>query len=73
MSWKDFFSPAKNIEAGELRAYIDANPEGSFTLLDVRQPAEYEGARIPGSRLLPLPELSERAAGLDPSRPVIVY
>lgn len=73
MSWKDFFSPVQNVEADELKAYINTHPEGSFTLLDVRQPAEYEGVRIPGSTLAPLPRLSEQIAGLDPSRPVIVY
>ena len=73
MAWKDFFTPAKNIEADALKAFIASHPEGSFTLLDVRQPAEYEESRIPGSRLAPLPQLSEKAAGIDPSRPVIVY
>ncbi len=73
MSWRDFFTPVQNIEAEELKAYINTHSEGSFTLLDVRQPEEYEGSRIPGSTLAPLPRLSERAAGLDPSRPVIVY
>ncbi len=73
MSWRGFFSPVQHIEAEELKAYINTHPEGSFTLLDVRQPAEYEEARIPGSTLAPLPQLSEQTAGLDPSRPVVVY
>ena len=55
----------------EAREY--ANQEGSFTLLDVRQPSEYESARIPGSLLMPLPSLSEQLQELDPDKPVIAY
>jgi rhodanese-related sulfurtransferase len=47
--------------------------EGTYNLLDVRQPAEYEKARIPGARLIPLPELADRLKELDPDKPVIAY
>jgi rhodanese-related sulfurtransferase len=39
----------------------------------VRQPAEYEQERIPGSKLIPLPQLLERSVELDPAKPVIAY
>jgi rhodanese-related sulfurtransferase len=61
------------METDEARAYIAKHKEGTFTLLDIRQPAEYEKARIPGARLIPLPELSDRLAELDPEKPMIVY
>jgi len=47
--------------------------EGSYTLLDVRQPGEYVSGRIPGATLIPLPELSDRLGELDPQKPVIAY
>jgi rhodanese-related sulfurtransferase len=61
------------METDEARAYIAKHKEGTFTLLDIRQPAEYEKTRIPGARLIPLPELSDRLAELDPEKPMIVY
>ena len=73
MSIRDIFSSFNNINAEQFQAFIDANSEGSFTILDVRQPSEYEGARIPGSQLIPLPTLNERLQELDPEKPVIAY
>lgn len=44
----------------------------SLTLLDVRQPWEYERRRLPGALLLPLGRLaSEHAAALDSDAEVI--
>jgi len=47
----------------------------NLLLLDVREPAEYETARIEGSRLLPLGELPRRLAELSDwkERPVVVH
>ena len=42
------------------------------TLLDVRQPAEFEEARIPGAVLIPLAELPDRLAELPEGEPVLV-
>ena len=55
------------------KAFIDKHKEGTYTLLDVRQSGEYEKVRIPGSKLVPLPELSDRLGELDPDKPVIAY
>ena len=73
MKWKQFFIPAKNMNAEEARGYMSERKEGEFTLLDVRQPGEYERARIPGGLLIPLPELTDRLQELDPNKPTIVY
>jgi len=73
MKWKQFFIPAKNMNTEEARSYMSERKEGEFTLLDVRQPGEYERARIPGGLLIPLPELTDRLQELDPSKPTIVY
>ena len=71
MKWKQFFTPAKSMDAGEARSYLQNHPEGTFTLLDVRQPGEFEQSRIPGAKLIPLPELPGRTSELDPGKPVI--
>ncbi|TPW90625.1 hypothetical protein FJ656_36795, partial [Schumannella luteola] len=42
-------------------------------LLDVREPAEAEIARIPGSLLIPFGELTLRMGELDPAKPLVVY
>ena len=73
MRFRNLFTPVNDIDTKQLRTFIDSNEEGSFTLLDVRQPSEYETARIPGSKLLPLPSLDDRLKELDPQKPVIAY
>jgi len=73
MGIRDMFSSFTNMNTEQLQAFINANKEGSFTLLDVRQPSEYENARIPGSQLMPLPSLNEQLQELDPDKPVIAY
>ena len=52
---------------------MNEHKEGSYTLLDVRQPTEYETARIPGAMLIPIGELPDRIGELDPEKPVIAY
>ena len=42
-------------------------------LLDVREPWEADIATIPGSTLIPLGELGDRAGELDPAASVVVY
>ena len=73
MGIMNIFSQVNNINAGQLQAFIDSNKEGDFTLLDVRQPSEYENGRIPGSKLIPLPDLNDRLSELDAQKAVIAY
>jgi rhodanese-related sulfurtransferase len=73
MGIRDIFSSFTNMDTEQFQTFIDANKKGSFTLLDVRQPSEYERARIPGSQLIPLPTLNERLQELDSDKPVIAY
>ena len=73
MRLRNLFTPVTDMSTVQLQTFIDSNEEGSFTLLDVRQPSEYENARIPGSKLLPLPSLDDRLNELDPLKPVIAY
>ncbi len=73
MLWKQFLTPVTNMETGEARGYIKEHKEGTFVLLDVRQPKEYEKERLPGAVLIPLPELTDRLKELEPMKPTIVY
>jgi rhodanese-related sulfurtransferase len=41
-------------------------------LIDVREPVEYQIARIEGARLLPLSQFHEWAEGLNPEEEIIV-
>lgn len=73
MKWKQFFTPVKSIDTDDARTYLKSHEEGSYTLLDVRQPGEYERERIPGAKLIPLPELADRLNELDPDKPILTY
>jgi adenylyltransferase/sulfurtransferase len=55
----------------ELKSRLDRR-EPIF-ILDVRNPEEYQICRLPGSTLLPLPELSQRFAELDKEREMVVH
>jgi len=59
-----------SITPGELKARLDAGDRPE--LLDVREPWEFDLARIEGSRLIPMGELSERVAELDPAAETVV-
>jgi len=63
----------KAIFPNEAKTFIDSNEEGTFTLLDVRQPFEYEQAHLPGAKLIPLPQLVDSLEELDPHQPILVY
>jgi len=73
MRWKQFLTPVKSFDAAEAKNYMNRTAGDAFTLLDVRQPEEYESEHLPGAKLIPLPELSGRLAELDAEKPTIVY
>lgn len=73
MKWRQLLTPVRSMDTDEAKAYMAEHKEGTFTLLDVRQPGEYEKERIPGAKLISLPELSDGIGELDPEKPVIVY
>jgi rhodanese-related sulfurtransferase/rubrerythrin len=73
MRWKQFFTPVKSLDAAEARHFISRAAADSFTLLDVRQPEEYESEHLPGAKLIPLPQLTERLPEIDAQKPTIVY
>ncbi len=73
MRWKQFFTPIKSINVDEGRRLIEKNPSDELTILDVRQPGEYKDQHIPGAKLIPMADLNQRIAELDPNKPMIVY
>jgi adenylyltransferase/sulfurtransferase len=58
------------ISVTELKALMDAGQ--APTIVDVREPHEFEICRIPGAILIPLRELPSRVAELDPARDLIL-
>ncbi|MFL5346333.1 MAG: rhodanese-like domain-containing protein [Hyalangium sp.] len=67
--------PVPEISPDELAALLAGPAEARPALLDVRFPDEHAWVALPGSVLIPLPELEERAEELEPlrGRPVVVY
>ena len=63
----------REIDVQQFAARLDAGE--AFYLLDVRQPWEHEIAAFPGSRLIPLNQLAERATEAQPPEgcTVVVY
>ncbi len=57
----------------DFEVYIAGHREGTYQLIDVRQPEEYEQFHLPGSGLIPLPPLSDSTEGLDRARDLIIY
>jgi adenylyltransferase/sulfurtransferase len=51
----------------ELKRALD-DPQLGIQVLDVREPSEYQIARIDGARLFPMSTLPQRIAELDPNR-----
>ena len=70
---KQLFTPVKSMNTEEAKKYINEHQEGTFTLLDVRQPSEYQEEHIPGAKLVPLPDLNDRQKEIDREKPMIVY
>lgn len=73
MRWKQFLTPVQSIDTDQARSMIDENSGQKMTILDVRQPNEYEASHIPGAKLIPLPDLGNRLAEIDPQKPTLIY
>ena len=73
MKWKQFFTPIKSIDSQQGREMLAAAKADEVTVLDVRQPNEYAAGHLPGAKLIPLPELSDRLKEIDPEKPTLVY
>jgi molybdopterin/thiamine biosynthesis adenylyltransferase/rhodanese-related sulfurtransferase/molybdopterin converting factor small subunit len=59
------------IEPQEVKRKLDRGDD--FLLIDVREPHEFQIARIPGSRLIPLGELPKRLNELNPDADIVAH
>jgi len=73
MSVLDYFKPVSTWAAEKVREFLNQKTQEEYNLVDVRQPEEYQQGHLPGARLIPTGELSNRLAELDPDKPTIVY
>jgi sulfur-carrier protein adenylyltransferase/sulfurtransferase len=70
MRWRQFFTPVKSVGPDKARELMEST---DVTVLDVRQPGEYQAGHIPGARLVPLGELTDRLDELDTGARTLVY
>jgi sulfur-carrier protein adenylyltransferase/sulfurtransferase len=61
----------REIDVHELKKRMER--DNQFILLDVREPAEVEVAKLPGSILIPLGELPNRLGDLHPRDEIIIH
>lgn len=59
------------ITAKDLKERLDRGD--SIQIIDVREPAEYEAARIPNSKLIPLKDVVNRMNEIDPTRETVMH
>jgi len=69
----DYFKPVATMTADEVKKFLKDKDTDDYNLVDVRQPKEYERGHIPGSRFIPVGEISDRYRELDPAKPTIAY
>ncbi len=73
MSIRDYFRSIETMTPKQVRDFLDKHTPDEYTLVDVRQPGEYQQGHLPGARLIPLAELPGRMIELDPAKPTITY
>lgn len=73
MGVMDYLKPVSTWTTQKVREFIDRNKEEDYTIVDVRQPGEYERGHLPGARLIPVGQLADRTAELDPGKTTVVY
>jgi rhodanese-related sulfurtransferase len=61
-----------NLAPAELAAWLADTARGRPVLLDVREPWEYDTCKLADSRLLPMREVPQRLAELDPQAETVV-
>jgi rhodanese-related sulfurtransferase len=61
----------QQITAAQLAAWLADASREKPVLLDVREPWEYQAARIEGSQLMPMREVPARVGDIDPGKEVV--
>lgn len=57
----------------ELEGMLSSRKEGTYEIVDVRQPQEYVAGHIPGAKLIPLGEIEERMDEFAPDQDLLFY
>jgi rhodanese-related sulfurtransferase/rubrerythrin len=73
MQLTETFWKIETVSAEKAKEWLAVGKEGDVIVLDVRQPQEYRSGHLPGAVFIPLPELPDRIAELDRSKPVLAY
>jgi rhodanese-related sulfurtransferase/rubrerythrin len=66
-------STPNNLDANELKAWVETHNEKNYLIIDVRQPQEYRHGHIPGAMFLPLLDLESKLFDLPADRDLIFY
>lgn len=61
----------EEITATELKQRLDDGED--IQIIDVREPSEYELARLENSKLIPLGQVVDRMSEIDPARETVVH
>jgi sulfur-carrier protein adenylyltransferase/sulfurtransferase len=64
-------SQLEEITATELKSRLDGGKD--IQIIDVREPHEYEIARLPGTKLIPLSQVVNRMSEIDPTRETVLH
>src|SRR3954454_12927290 len=62
---------AGDIESTQVKQKIDRGD--NFVLIDVREPHEYQICNIPAAKLIPLGQVAQRVAELDPNADIVIH
>ncbi len=69
----NYFKPVSTWLPERVRLFLKEKNSAEYNLIDVRTPEEYEQGHLPGARLIPVGELTDRLSELDPRKTTIVY
>lgn len=69
----DLFTRVDKLSVAETKKMIEGKGLEGISLIDVREPAEYEAGHIPGARFVPLSHLLDKLDQLDLSKTAVTY
>lgn len=61
----------KDMDSEDLKAFIETSDESTYTIIDVRQPEEYNDSHIPGTKHIPLSDIVSGNAPLPGTETVV--
>jgi rhodanese-related sulfurtransferase/DNA-binding transcriptional ArsR family regulator len=70
---RSYFQQRDELQPVSREQLVELSRAGAVTVLDVRPSDEFELGHVPGAINIPLGELAERLAELDPSQEIIAY